>query len=383
MLPEISRFLPWYNDVEGTCAYMKSVISVDALRDVLLAWFGANRRDLPWRGTYDPYQVWISEIMLQQTQMERGVACFLRWLERFPDVEAVAGAPEREILKAWEGLGYYARARNIGRAARILMDKHGGRVPDNHAALLVLPGIGPYTAAAIMSIAFNRPVPVVDANVERLFARLGDIDRPMKERQVRRDLEEYLRELVSLDSPRDLNQALMELGALVCTPRNPDCGSCPLVASCLARRNNTTFMRPVVPPRPGRIEIEMACTIIVREGTYFIQQRRDDDVWGGLWEFPGGSLKEGETPEAAAVRELREETGMRGHNPRHLATVTHHYTRYRVILHGFFCEVDPEARPVLHAARCCAWVTLAELDDYAFPSGHRQLISKIMNSCHG
>jgi len=346
-------------------------------RESLLKFFARNRRDLPWRRTYDPYQVWISEIMLQQTQMERGVEYFNRWIALFPDPRSIAAASEREVLKAWEGLGYYSRARNIRKAAAIMVEQHGGRVPEAYDLLLALPGIGPYTAAAVMAIAFDRPYPVIDANVERLFARLGDVDRPVKEKAFQRELHGMLQGLLAEASPRDLSQALMELGALVCTPRNPDCANCPVRGECKAFRAGTVAQRPVTRPKPEKIEIVMACAIVEHDGKMFIQQRMEDDVWGGLWEFPGGRLKNGESPEQAASRELREETGIRAADFRPFATVVHHYTRYRVTLHSFFCRAQGRPKPKLHAASQFRWVAFPELAHYPFPSGHRQLIARM------
>ncbi|MHB1349621.1 MAG: A/G-specific adenine glycosylase [Desulfobulbaceae bacterium] len=346
-------------------------------RAALLEWFAAHQRDLPWRGTYDPYHVWISEIMLQQTQMERGVEYFNRWIRLFPEPKALVAASEQEILKAWEGLGYYSRARNIRKAAAIIVEQHGGRVPADYDRLLALPGIGPYTAAAIMAIAFDRPHPVVDANVERVFARLGDEERPVKERTFQRELHGVLQGMLAQVSPRELSQALMEMGALVCTPRNPDCPGCPVQGRCAAFRNGTVALRPVLKPRPERIEIVMACAIVEHEGKMFIQQRLENDVWGGLWEFPGGRLKDGESPEAAAGRELHEETEIRASDFRPFATVVHHYTRYRVTLHSYFCRAEGRPRPRLHAASRYRWAALPELSRYAFPSGHRQLIARM------
>jgi A/G-specific adenine glycosylase len=341
----------------------------------LLIWFNEHRRDLPWRRTYDPYHVWISEIMLQQTQMERGVEYFNRWMKRFPDIRSLADASEQEVLKAWEGLGYYSRARNIVKAAGLIVEQHGGLLPDEYDRLLALPGIGPYTAGAIMSIAFERPCPVIDANVERLFARLGDVAMPMKEKAVHGTLREILENMLRNVSPRDFNQGLMELGALICTPKNPDCADCPVRQHCRALVAGTIDERPVKKKKPQTIDIIMACAIIEHEGKLFIQQRRDDDVWGGLWEFPGGRLKNGESAAQAAVRELYEETELRAVNLDPFRTVTHHYTRYRVTLHSFFCNTSKVPEPRLHAATAFRWVALDELDQYPFPSGHRQLIA--------
>lgn len=349
----------------------------NSLQSSVLAWYAAHKRNLPWRRTYDPYHVWISEIMLQQTQMERGVEYFNRWVRLFPNPGAVADASEREVLKAWEGLGYYSRARNIRKAAALMEEQHGSQVPQTYEQLLSLPGIGHYTAAAIMAIAYNQPWPVIDANVERLFARLLNSTRPVKEKAFKQELHKGLQGLLAEASPRDLSQALMELGALVCTPRNPACANCPVQKFCAAFRAGTVDQRPVARPRQEKIDIIMACAIVEHEGRMFIQQRREDDVWGGLWEFPGGRLQNGETPEQAASRELQEETEIRAVDFRPFATVVHHYTRYRVTLHSYFCEAQGTPEPQLHAAQQYRWVGFQELEQYPFPSGHRQLIARM------
>ena len=351
---------------------------IDDLRRRLLDWFAIHQRPLPWRTTYAPYHVWIAEIMGQQTQMDRVAQYYSRWLERFPDVAAVAAAPELAILKAWEGLGYYSRARNLHSAAKQLVAEGLGDVPADYDHLRALPGIGPYTAAAILSIAFNQPHALLDANVERLFARLADIGRPIKQAPTRKKLAAMADALLDRQQPRLFNQALMELGALVCTPKKPTCGACPLRDHCRALRADTVEFRPLPTDKQKKIDIVMACGIIRRDGCYFIQQRRADDIWGGLWEFPGGRLEDGETPEQAALREIREETGWEVDNLSPLTTVIHHYTRYRVTLHGFLCTLPANAaEPILTAASQSAWVTFDQLERYPFPAGHRQLVTAL------
>ena len=350
----------------------------------LLRWFAESHRPLPWRQSYEPYQVWIAEIMGQQTQMERVAEYFRRWLDQFPDAAAVAAAPEQAVLKAWEGLGYYSRARNIQRAAGQLVAHHGGEIPADRDQLLRLPGIGPYTAAAILSIAFNQPWPLVDANVERLFARLADIDRPLKQSATRKQIHALAETLLHRDQPRDHNQALMELGALVCTPRRPDCPACPVQDHCLALRRDTVEFRPLPTARDKRIDIVMACVVLCRDDRFFIQQRLADDIWGGLWEFPGGRLEDGETPLAAARREVAEETGWQVGQLEPLDTVIHHYTRYRVTLHGFVGALPEGAGAAqLTAAQRSAWVTAAQLADYPFPAGHRRLAQRLRRDFSG
>lgn len=346
----------------------------------LLDWFAIHQRPLPWRKTYAPYHVWISEIMGQQTQMERVAVYFARWIALFPDITAVATASEQTILKAWEGLGYYSRARNIQRAARHLLATGNGDIPANYQHLLALPGIGPYTAAAILSIAFNQPYPLLDANVERLFARLADIDSPLKQGPTKKRLAAMAAALLHQENPRSFNQGLMELGALICTPKKPACTICPVQAHCQALRADTVDLRPLPTARQQRIDIVMACGIIQRGPLFFIQQRLLDDIWGGLWEFPGGRLQEGETPRQAAAREIEEETGWQVTGLTPFTTVVHHFTRYRVTLHGFFwTPPTPLAEPELTAASQYAWVSLAQLSDFPFPAGHRQLVAALQH----
>jgi A/G-specific adenine glycosylase len=354
----------------------ENAAEIDDWRHRLLEWFAAHQRPLPWRTTYTPYHVWISEIMGQQTQMERVAQYFTRWIERFPDLASVAAAPEQAILKAWEGLGYYSRARNLQRAAVRLLETGTGEVPADYQQLIDLPGIGPYTAAALLSIAYNQPYPLLDANVERLFARLADIDRPLKQGATKKRLAAMAETLLDRENPRHYNQALMELGALICTPKKPACDICPVQIHCRAYRADTVEFRPLPNGKKQKIDIVMACVILRNGSEYFIQQRLPDDIWGGLWEFPGGRLEEGESPREAAIREVKEETGWQLSDIVPFSTVTHHYTRYRVTLHGFLCTIPPRStEPVLTAASQHAWVSLEQLSEYPFPSGHRQLVS--------
>ncbi len=350
---------------------------MQSLRQQLLDWFAANSRDLPWRAGYAPYHVWISEVMLQQTQMERGVAYFKRWLKRFPDIAALAKADEEEVLLLWEGLGYYSRARNILKAAQVLLTEHGGKIPADHAALRKLPGVGPYTAGAIMSLAFNEPYPVVDANVERLFARLYDIEAPIKE--CKKLVWQKARDLLPEGEARQFNQALMELGALVCKPKNPSCGLCPVIEHCRAHRQGTVDARPVMGKAQKIIPIATANGVLIREGRFFIQKRRPQGVWANLWEFPGGQIESGESPEEAVVREFYEETGLVVGGLERIHAIKHTYTHYRITLHCYFVSLlNGKAKPTLTAAQEYRWATPAELMAFAFPAPHRQLIEYLL-----
>ena len=350
------------------------------LQLTLLKWFRKNARDLPWRKTYAPYHVWISEIMLQQTQMDRVVEFFNRWIARFPDIESITRANEEEVLKLWEGLGYYARVRNIMKSAKIIQAQHNGRLPAEHDQLLKLPGIGRYTAGAIMSIAFNIAYPLVDANIERVFARLFNLAKPVKDKKTHTFIWEKAADMLPRDKAREFNQALMELGALVCIARNPRCKICPIIQHCQAYNLNLVADRPVLKAPPKTIFIEMATAILVHQGRILIQKRKSRGVWANLWEFPGGRLEQGETPEMALVREYMEETELAVGNLKKIITVQHSYTIYRVTLHCYCCSLlAGRSEPVLHTAQEYRWVKPGELSDYAFPSGHRKFIRHLQN----
>ena len=361
------------------------IVDKSAFQNDLINWFDHAARDLPWRKTYDPYHVWISEVLLQQTQMERGVAYFNRWLERFPDVQAVANGSEDEVLKLWEGLGYYARARNLHAAARIIVEHHNGIVPCDHKELLQLPGVGPYTAAAVASIAGNRDVALVDANVERIYARIFDIDANVKKGEGKKRISAIANEYLPEGRARKYNQAIMELGGLICNPRLAKCAECPVSNYCRARENNTVHLRPVLPVKKKTVIIEMVTGILVNNGQLFIQQRKREDIWGGLWEFPGGTLEDGEDAGTALIREYHEETAFEVEPVEDIVTVTHHYMHYKVVLHCYFCRFKEgysanASTPVLTAAQRSKWVGVNELEEYGFPAGHRKLLEFLRES---
>ncbi len=357
---------------------MTSPPSEHAPGRLLLDWFALHRRDLPWRETYDPYHVWISEIMLQQTQMERGVVYFRRWMERFPDVQSLAQAHEDEVLKLWEGLGYYSRARNLHLAARIVAGEHQGCLPQDLDRLLQLPGIGPYTARAIASIAFGQDVCVIDANVERVMSRLFDISLPVKSRPAQAAIEAHCLRLLPPGEARNFNQSLMELGSLVCSARTPSCTVCPLAPWCQARAAGVQEERPVTAKPPAPIRVAMATGVLVHEGRVLVQKRLADDIWAGLWEFPGGVVEAGETPRQAVIREYLEETGLLVNHPVPIAAFKHSYTRYRVTMHAFHVRLqsDPSCL-TLGAAQEQRWARWSEIAELAFPAGHRQLIDHL------
>lgn len=335
----------------------------------LTAWFRDHHRKLPWREGADPYRIWISEIMLQQTTVRAVVPYYEKWTRLFPDVRTLATAPLQKVLRAWQGLGYYQRARNLHRAARILVHDHAGRIPDDERILGRLPGFGPYTTAAVLSLAYSRPLPVVDANVRRVAMRLMGL---RGEASSRKDnaIRAYLRGVLPARDSGLFNQAMMELGALVCRSRNPQCLLCPVQEACRAAREGTQE----VIPRPGKRsskKVAAAVAVIEERGRFLIQKRPPSGLLAGLWEFPGGKIKRGESPEAALKREVREELGARVGHVRLLTTVKHAYTQYEVTLYVFSCRLagaGPVARPDRR------WVSLRSVRRYPLPSGSVKIV---------
>ena len=343
----------------------------------LLSWWDQGHADLPWRLTKDPYAIWISEIMLQQTQIATVIPYYERWLERFPTVQALAAAPLDDVLKMWEGLGYYSRARNLHVAAQTVVSELGGRFPTTAAELLRLKGMGRYTAGAIASIAFAEPAPILDGNVIRVLSRLYDLPDDVALTATKKRLWLIAERLVPEKRPGDFNQALMELGQTVCVPKAPDCVACPVAALCLARERGTQLDRPVRPPRKKLPHYDVVAAIIWKDDqTFLIAQRPLDGLLGGLWEFPGGKVESGESEPQALVREIEEELALTVMPGAHLISVKHAYTHFRITLHAYHARYQGGAPQHLGVADH-RWVTLAELDTYAFAKTDLKIVAAL------
>jgi A/G-specific adenine glycosylase len=341
----------------------------------LLGWYQDHCRSLPWRADPAPYRVWVSEIMLQQTQVDTVRPYFGRFIERFPSLSALAAADLQEVLKAWEGLGYYSRARNLHRAAKTVVTDLGGELPADLAGLRRLPGIGRYTAAAIASIAFGRPHPVVDSNVTRVCSRLWCIAEDLRRARPLRAVEARLTEAIAASGqPSAFNQAMMELGALVCRPREPLCAECPLRRACAALATGRTGELPRRPERARRPHYRIAVGIVEHEGRILIARRRDEQMLGGLWEFPGGKQEPGERLEQTAVRELQEEVHLAVRIVRRACTIRHAYSHFRITLTAFLC-VPEEAPEAAHCDRPMAWVRWERIRDYPMPKANHKLLA--------
>ena len=350
----------------------------------LLRWYAAHKRELPWRRTKDPYRVWVSEIMLQQTTVGAVVPSYDAWLRAYPDIRALAGAPLRAVLKSWEGLGYYQRARNMRRAARIILNAHGGRFPEDPAVLAGLPGFGPYTTAAVASLSFGKPIPVIDANVRRVMTRMLGLHGSSG---IEHDAEigRILRKSISRRSPGNFNQAMMEWGAIVCRPKNPFCLRCPGQGECRAFAQEEQEVIPA--SKAFRAKKITAVVAVIRKGNrVLIQQRPEEGLLAGLWEFPGGKVERGESLRAGLKRELREELGVEIKTALPLITVRHSYTKYRVTLHAFDVTIADGPGSLSKDSlrnRSARWISLKSLDRFPFPSGSLKIIRELRDSVGG
>lgn len=338
------------------------------IRKSLKAWYRRHARALPWRDTADPYRIWISETMLQQTRVEAVIPYYHRFLDAFPDFPSLAAAPEDRVLRLWEGLGYYSRARNLHAAAKVVVESLGGRLPETVDGLRRLPGIGAYTAGAVASIAFGRQAALVDGNVSRVLARLFVVDDPIDGTPGRKRIWELAEALVPVREPGLFNQALMELGACVCLPKVPRCAGCPVRGACGAYRAGKTGAYPV---RAGKGPVphkEVVCGVLVRRGRVLLGKRAAG-MLRGLWEFPGGAVRPGETHASALVRIVGEETGLRVGVGAPLCAVDHAYSHFTLTMHAYVCDVSGRAVSRHHAA--LAWVTESGLLSYAMPRADR------------
>lgn len=349
----------------------------------LVEWYRRHKREMPWRKSRHPYRIWISEILLQQTQVETVRPYFFRFLRAFPTVKKLAAAPLDDVLKVWEGCGYYARARHLHRAARMIVER--GAFPRTSGKWLELPGVGHYTAAAIASIAFDEPIAAFDGNVERVMARILCEKRVVRQTAVSRRLraaaQTAIQTAVRLQfSAGDMNQALMELGAMICRPRTADCARCPLRKDCKARQTLTDV---AILPRKAPVKeiphFDIGAAIIRKNGRILITQRPQDGLLGGLWEFPGGKRHDGESLSECVVREIREELGIEIRIDQAFVAVPHSYSHFRITLHTFFCTHRSGRVRKLGVADF-RWITPRQLKDFAFPKADRLIIEKLLEA---
>lgn len=345
---------------------------------LLLTWYKTNARSLPWRGHPDPYAVWVSEIMLQQTRVDTVIPYFQKWMQTFPDIRSLAEAEEDQVLKQWEGLGYYSRARTLQKAARVLVEKFSGKLPEETSILEKLPGIGPYTAAAISSIAFGRDEAVVDGNVKRVLARVCNYSKPVNIPASQSELRRMAQDLLPAGKAGDYNQAIMDLGATLCTPRAPKCESCPVQTVCAAASLKIQSTLPVMIKKPAIPHWIVTAAVLKRDGKVLIAKRPGNGLLGGLWEFPGGKVEAGETREQSLEREIMEELGSRIQVGDLMGEYRHAYTHYRVTLYAFHSTlIGAEPQPIQPSG--IRWVKVSELDQYPMGKIDRMISQDLQN----
>jgi len=343
----------------------------------MLSWYSQHARDLPWRRADDSYAVWVSEIMLQQTRVETVIPYFHRWMTAFPDIQTLAAASQQDVLNLWEGLGYYRRARALHQAAQILAANYGGRLPQSVSELRSLPGIGAYTAAAIASIAFNADEAALDGNIRRVLSRVFNISDPLGSNQSERQLRTLSREHLPVDQAGDFNQALMDLGAGICTPRSPDCVLCPLRDLCQAQALGVQAKRPVKKAKASIPHYTVTAAVIRRNGKVLIAQRAVDGLLGGMWEFPGGKRESSETLEFCLKREICEELSVKILVGESIGIYKHAFTHFRVTLHAFHCTL-PQGTLRRKVHNDLRWVMPAELNDYPMGKIDRMISQKLL-----
>jgi len=338
----------------------------EQLRQALIIWYENRKRDLPWRKTRDPYAIWVSEVMLQQTQVKTVLGYYERWMARFPDVTALARAADDDVLHAWQGLGYYSRARRLLAGARAVREKHGGELPRDVAALLELPGVGPYSAGAIASIAFGMPEPIVDGNVVRVLCRLFALQGDPARAPLKGALWTLARELVPRDQPGEFNQSLMELGATICTPTSPRCAECPVATRCRALALGKERELPELAKRAAPTEVRTAAAYVRRGDAVLLRQLpAEAPRWAGLWVLPFVELSGTEKAEAGAARALSE-IGLEGAAKARLREARHTITRFRIALSVVQCSLAPRSRARLFTRR--------EVEQLALPSIHSKIV---------
>jgi len=352
--------------------------TLQSIRKLLSEWYAVSYRRLPWRETRDPYRIWVSEVMLQQTRVKTVVSYFVSFIAQYPYAKKLAEAELEQVLKAWEGMGYYARARNLHAAARDVCERFGGRVPDDPAEFRTLPGVGDYICAAVQSIAFGAPVAVVDGNVKRVLSRLFEMTDPVNRPSSSKAFQTAADRLLDRSDPGMFNQAVMELGALVCSPSNPSCGECPVREHCAAHRSSRQTDFPVRIERPPAPTRRVAVGVVERDNLVLLTRRKSEGLLGGLWEFPGGQIEDGESSRNACEREIREETGLTVEVEEQIALVKHAYTHFKVEIDVYRCRYRGGA-VVLDGPVDHRWIVLEDVGRFPLPKATHKILPHLKN----
>ena len=339
----------------------------------LRRWFETHHRQLPWRDTKNPYYIWISEVMLQQTQVKKILEYYQKFVDAFPTIQDLAAADLQTVLKVWEGLGYYARARNLHKAAKVVVEEMNGEVPADYQRFRQLPGVGPYIAAAVQSIAFNGAYAVVDGNVKRVLARLALIDAPVNQSTSTKIFQEHADLRLDHEMPGNFNQAMMELGATICRPTSPTCLVCPVNDFCEAFQTAQQHKFPVSLKSKPKPEHHLVVGIIHKDDHVLITQRKPDGLLGGLWEFPSTNIEAGEPTEAACLRGMRETVNLSVEIVKYLTQVRHAFTHFKIVVDVFRCRYQA-GEVVLKGPVDYQWIEVGEIDRFPFPRFNHKFI---------
>ncbi len=359
-----------------------------SLSSDLLSWYKLSGRELPWRNTRDPYAIWVSEIMLQQTRVDTVIPYYERFMARYPNVDMLAHAPLEEVLKLWEGLGYYSRARNLHRAARVVVEQFGGQIPSSDEELRQLPGIGQYTSAAIRAIAFQQDALALEGNLRRVLARLYDIHLDPRKPEGQKAIVLQGTSALPRGKASEYNQALMDLGALICKPRAPLCGNCPVKDHCLALRNGTQELLPLRSPRSPLPHRKAVAAVILENGSLMVVQRPEQGLLGGLWGFPAGYIVENETNQDAVRRVINEQYGLDVEVGSPLQLLSHTYTHFSTTVQPYLCRIKQASRKQASRKQASRqlrergdirWVKPGELSELPMGKVDRMLASELGN----
>lgn len=350
---------------------------IKEFRKNLITWYQAHQRVLPWRKNKDPYRIWVSEVMLQQTQVKTVIPYYLNFLEKWPDIAALANANSHDLMKAWEGLGYYSRVHNLHKAARIVHQQLNNIIPTDPKAFKALPGVGDYIMSAVLSIAHNNPLAVVDGNVKRVIGRLECLDAPINQASALKIFKSHADTLLETTQSGTYNQALMELGALICLPKSPKCDQCPVAQHCSALKTNTVKEFPTRLKSKSRPTYRIAVGVIEKDNKLLITQRKKGALLGGMWEFPGGKIEKGETAEEACIREIREEVNLEIKVLKKLTAIQHEYSHFKIKMDIFICQYI-SGNVQLCGPTNYNWIGPDEISSYPFPGANHKFFPALL-----
>jgi len=338
----------------------------------VISWYTNNKRSLPFRKTKDPYKIWLSEVMLQQTKVKTAIPYYNNWIKKLPTLESVSLSKLDSLLKLWEGLGYYKRCNNFHKATKLLVSDFNSKIPKEKSQFMSLPGVGDYTASAVLSIAFNKPYPVLDGNVKRVMSRIIGI-KTLTKYNIKR-INKFLNLVICKKNPGDFNQGLMEIGALICKPYNPVCKKCPINNFCYASKKRLPEAYPGKNKLKPRPHFNVAIAIIWRKNKFYIQKRNPDQMLGGLWEFPGVIVKQGQDSEAALKQKVYEECGVHIKIFKNVGFVDHAFSHFKIRLNGYFCI---EKKYFLDENENRKWILIKNIKNYSFPKANHKLFNQL------